>query len=62
MFNHYLMLSLLPMKLRVVISSEVSSSNSAPEENKFEKKKVYRDFKLQPGKISSSLGLLFFNS
>lgn len=58
------MLSLLPMKLRVVISSEaVSSSNSAPEENKFEKKKeVYRDFKLQPGKKSSSLSLLFFNS
>ena len=51
------------MKLRVVISSEaVSSSNSAPEENKFEKKKVYRDFKLQPGKKSSSLSLLFFNS
>ena len=56
------MLSLLPMKLRVVISSEVSSSNSVPEENKFEKKKVYRDFKLQPGKKSSSLSLLFFNS
>ena len=56
------MLSLLPMKLRVVISSEaVSSSNSAPEENKFEKKKVYRDFKLQPGEKSSSLSLLFFN-
>ena len=51
------------MKLRVVISSEVSSSNSVPEENKFEKKKkVYRDFKLQPGKKSSSLSLLFFNS